>query len=63
MLAWSEHMNIVSVRCHRQSIQDKVEENCTNIKTVGEELLLTAVQNTSQGGHLERNASENKGNF
>lgn len=44
-------------------IKKKVEENRTYIKTVAEVLLLTAMQNISQRGHNETDASQNKGNF
>ncbi|KAL3997012.1 hypothetical protein ACER0C_009668 [Sarotherodon galilaeus] len=44
-------------------IKKKVEENRIYIKTVAEVLLLTAMQNLSQRGHLETDTSQNKGNF
>lgn len=44
-------------------MKKKVEENRIYIKTVAEVVLLTAMQNLSQRGHLETDTSQNKGNF
>lgn len=68
MYAWSEHKNNIltdsSVRdaLDKAYNKKKVEENRIYIKTVAEVLLLTAMQNISQRGHLETDTSQNKGN-
>uniref|UniRef100_A0A3Q4M441 HAT C-terminal dimerisation domain-containing protein n=1 Tax=Neolamprologus brichardi TaxID=32507 RepID=A0A3Q4M441_NEOBR len=63
----SEHKNNIltdsSVRdALDKAYKKKVEENRIYIKTVAE-VLLTAMQNLSQRGHLETDTSQNKGNF
>lgn len=68
MYAWSEHKkNILTDSSVRDALdkayKKKVEENRIYIKTVAEVLLLTAMQNLSQRGHLETDTSQNKGNF
>uniref|UniRef100_A0A3P8QPS5 TTF-type domain-containing protein n=1 Tax=Astatotilapia calliptera TaxID=8154 RepID=A0A3P8QPS5_ASTCA len=68
MYAWSEHQkNILTDSSVRDALdkayKKKVEENRIYIKTVAEVVLLTAMQNLSQRGHLETDTSQNKGNF
>uniref|UniRef100_A0AAX7VMJ6 TTF-type domain-containing protein n=1 Tax=Astatotilapia calliptera TaxID=8154 RepID=A0AAX7VMJ6_ASTCA len=68
MYAWSEHKkNILTDSSVHDALdkayKKKVEENRIYIKTVAEVLLLTAMQNLSQRGHLETDTSQNKGNF
>lgn len=57
---WQIHLCVMLWTRH---IKKKVEENRIYIKTVAEVVLLTAMQNLSQRGHLETDTSQNKGNF
>ncbi|XP_057199292.1 zinc finger MYM-type protein 1-like [Triplophysa rosa] len=68
MLAWSEHKRRILTYTSVLSVLDEkhqklVEQNRAYIKTVAEVLLFTALQNISQRGHIETDASTNKGNF
>uniref|UniRef100_A0A667Z4Q8 TTF-type domain-containing protein n=1 Tax=Myripristis murdjan TaxID=586833 RepID=A0A667Z4Q8_9TELE len=68
MFAWSEYKKKYShrffyTRCFGPSLQKKVEENRTYIKTIAGVLRLTAMQNIAQRGHIKTEGSQNKGNF
>lgn len=63
MYAWSEHKREIltdSSVCDAldKAYKKQVEENRIYIKTVAEVLLLTAMQNIPQRGHLEADTSK-----